>query len=101
MSVPGGVCSKGVSTVGGGLLWGGCVCSGECLLNKRSIEAPAGGKVRGVSALGGVSASGGGAVCCSQHALRQTPLREAELGIRSMSGRYASYWNAFLFCLIF
>ena len=26
----------------------------------------------------------------------QTPLREADFGIRSMSGRYASYWNAFL-----
>ena len=24
------------------------------------------------------------------------PLREADSGIRSMSGRYASYWNAFL-----
>ena len=26
----------------------------------------------------------------------QTPPREADSGIRSMSGRYASYWNAFL-----
>ena len=26
-----------------------------------------------------------------------TRAREAESGIRSMSGRYASYWNAFLF----
>ena len=28
-----------------------------------------------------------------------SPLREADSGIRSMSGRYASYWNAFLFLL--
>ena len=27
-----------------------------------------------------------------------TPPREADASIRSMSGRYASYWNAFLFC---
>ena len=32
----------------------------------------------------------------------QTPLpQEADSGIRSMSGRYASYWNAFLFLLCF
>ena len=30
---------------------------------------------------------------------RHTPPREADSGIRSMSGRYASYWNAFLFLL--
>ena len=29
----------------------------------------------------------------------QTPPREADSGIRSTSGRYASYWNAFLFIL--
>ena len=28
------------------------------------------------------------------------PPREADSGIRSMSGRYASYWNAFLFYLL-
>ena len=27
---------------------------------------------------------------------RQTPPQEADCSIRSMSGRYASYWNAFL-----
>ena len=27
------------------------------------------------------------------------PPREADSGIRSMSGRYASYWNAFLLCI--
>ena len=26
--------------------------------------------------------------------------READASIRSMSGRYASYWNAFLFCFV-
>ena len=48
-----------------------------------------GGSVWGVSLPGGLLAGGlylpGG-----------TP-READSGIRSMSGRYASYWNAFLF----
>ena len=29
------------------------------------------------------------------------PPREADASIRSMSGRYASYWSAFLFTLIF
>ena len=29
------------------------------------------------------------------------PPPEAQSGIRSMSGRYASYWNAFLFCKFF
>ena len=28
---------------------------------------------------------------------RRPPHREADSGIRSMSGRYASYWNAFLY----
>ena len=32
---------------------------------------------------------------------RQTPPREEDCSIRSMSGRYASYWNAFLLKLIF
>ena len=31
----------------------------------------------------------------------QTPPREADCSIRSTSGRYASYWNAFLFETIF
>ena len=30
----------------------------------------------------------------------EAPPREADSGIRSMSGRYASYWNAFLFNVI-
>ena len=29
------------------------------------------------------------------------PPREADTSIRSMSGRYASYWNAFLFSIVF
>ena len=31
---------------------------------------------------------------------KETP-READSGIRSINGRYASYWNAFLLCTIF
>ena len=68
---------RGVSATGGCLL-PGCVCShGGCLLQEGS--AP-----------GGVCSWGDIPAC--------TP-PEAELGIRSMSGRYASYWNAFLFFL--
>ena len=33
----------------------------------------------------------------AEHALDHTP-READFSIRSTSGQYASYWNAFLFC---
>ena len=35
------------------------------------------------------------------HPPEQTPPREADSGIRSTSGRYASYWNAFLFHHVF
>ena len=31
----------------------------------------------------------------------QTPPREADSSIRSTSGRYASYWNAFLLCVCY
>ena len=34
-----------------------------------------------------------------KHAPHPTPPPEADSGIRSMSGRYGSYWNAFLFYL--
>ena len=37
----------------------------------------------------------------SRHPLEQTPPQEADSDIQSMSGRYASYWNAFLFCINF
>ena len=57
-SAPGGVCSWGESDLGG-LLWGG-VCPRGCLLQGRcllwGVSAPRGW---GVSALKGVSASGG------------------------------------------
>ena len=33
------------------------------------------------------------------HLGADTPPREADSSIRSTSGRYASYWNAFLFCI--
>ena len=58
VSAPGGCLVWGVSGLGGVCPWGD-VCS-------RGVSAP-----RGVSALGEVSAPGGGVV--SQHALRQTP----------------------------
>ena len=74
-----------------------------------------GGRLRGL-ARGGVSrtTAGGGGVsrptpgglqahtqgegCVSKHALRQTPSTHTAGGY--CCGRYASYWNAFLFCII-
>ena len=83
----GGVCSRGVVSAPRGvcLLLGGGVCS------QGSVSA-LGGSALWEAAPGGVS----------QHALRQTPPPgEAKLGIRSMSGRYASYWNAFMLSMSF
>ena len=37
----------------------------------------------------------------SRHPPKSRPPREADSSIRSMSGRYASYWNAFLFRFLF
>ena len=81
---PGGVCSWGVSALGGLL---------------KGVPGPAGVCSGGVSGLGGylvpVGPGQGGLV--SQHALRQTPSPERD---GYCCGRYASYWNAFLLCFI-
>ena len=58
-----GVCSRGVSALGG-LLWG-VSAPGGCLLPGRGVSA------LGVSALGRLCLLRGG--CVSHHALRQTP----------------------------
>ena len=75
--------SGGISaSLATGLWGGGLVCS-------QGVSAP------GVSAPGGPGQGGsapGGLV--SQHALRQTPPMDG-----SCRGRYASYWNAFLFLI--
>ena len=36
----------------------------------------------------------------SRHPPEQTPPRDADCSIRSTSGRYASYWNAFLLVMV-
>ena len=36
-----------------------------------------------------------------RHPPKEAPPQEADLGMRSMSGRYASYWNAFLVYVMF
>ena len=62
---------EGVSALGGVCSWGGCLLLRGCLLPGVCVCS------RGVSG-------------------RHPP--EAELSIQLMSGRYASYWNAFLSC---
>ena len=71
LSAPGGVSALGVSAPGGCLLLGG-VCSG------------------GVSALGVSAGGGGGCLLCTEATGRDG----------HCCGRYASYWNAFLFFFI-
>ena len=36
-------------------------------------------------------------LCQGDPPAKETPCQKADSGIRSMNGRYASYWNAFLF----
>ena len=85
VSAPGGrgVCSWGVSAPGG-------------MPGPRGVSAP-GVSVPGGGCLlwGGVPGPGKRGVVVSQHALRQTPGRDGHC-----CGRYASYWNAFLFCVV-
>ena len=79
-----GVCSGGVPGPGGrGVPGPGGVCS-------RGVPG-LGGSTLGGSALGRCLVLGGGVV--SQDALRQTPPGRDSY----CCGRYASYWNAFLF----
>ena len=76
---------------GGGSAPGGCLLGGECLVPGGS--APAGCLLQGVPALGGLLLGGcllpGGT--CSGGCLVET------LPEGYCCGRYASYWNAFLY----
>ena len=67
----GGMCDRGMCMVGGHAWWGGCMAGGACM--------------------GGHAWQGG--------VTHTPPGRYYRYGIRSMSGRYASYWNAFLFII--
>ena len=72
----------------GGHVWQGCV-------HGRGVQA--GGVQAGGVQAGGVHGRGHGGVCVvGGHACHGR-----YHGIRSMSGRYASYWNAFLFDMNF
>ena len=81
-----GVC---LST-GGGHAWQGACISGTCV---------AGGHGLGVCTAGMHTCKGGGHAWQAMHACTPPPGRYYE--IWSMRGRYASYWNAFLFTLNF
>ena len=96
-----GVCPQGVYALGGVYSWG-CLLPGVSALGGLStpggVSAPGGCLLWGavcsqgeVSALEGCLLPGGIPACTEADT---SP--EAELGIRSISGRYASYWNAFL-----
>ena len=112
-------CSRGVCMVALGgcawLLWGGmrgcsrgaCVvarrgmrgCQGVCMVARGAcMVAPRGACV--VASGGACMAAQGGMCGCSGEAcvvaLRGGGMRGFSNEIRSMSGRYASYWNAFL-----
>ena len=83
-----GACVAGACVVGGCVWWGhawwGHEWWGACMAGGH-----AGGEciTKGACMAGGHAwQRGGGRVCHSRY-----------YGIRSMSGRYASYWNAFLF----
>ena len=64
---------------------------------KREIEAHTQGEIEGDQ----IQAHTQGEIEGDQIQVPPPPPREADLGIRSMSGRYASYWNAFLFHSVF
>ena len=86
-------------------VWGKVVFSEACV--KNSVHR--GGLLQGVCSKGGVCSRGGvysrgGCAQVRYPPLEQTPRTkytppEADSGIRSMCGRYASYWNTFLFPL--
>ena len=72
----------------------GRLCFYRCVSVHRGVPGPGGSAPRGCLVSGGCLVLGVGGLV-SQHALRQTP----SPGRNShWCGRYASYWNAFLFC---
>ena len=80
----GGMCGVGVCVVGEGIRGGGHVWQGGMHGRGACVE----GGLRGMHGRG--------------HAWHAHPLgRYYGYGIRSMSMRYASYWNAFLFKIFF
>ena len=95
------VCEGYVSVHRGGRAWHGGLCGGGVHGRGSSVAGgmSGGGHVwRGVCMVGGVHGKGEG------HARRGSTHhpsgRYYGYGIRSMSGRYTSYWNAFLLYLL-
>ena len=85
----GGMCGGGHA---GGHAWQGCVHGGRHAWQ-------GGGHAWGVCMAGGMH-GGGCAWKGGMHDMHVPPGRYYGYGIRSMSGRYTSYWNAFLYTLI-
>ena len=82
----GGVCDRGVCMAGGHAWKGGvCVAGGACVAGEACM---AGVCVAG-ACMAGMHDRG-----CAWQGMHAPPRGYDE--IRSMSGRYASYWNAFL-----
>ena len=87
---------------GGRACWGVCECLGG--MHGWGACMPGGGGVHGREACmaGGMHATCLGGMCGKGACMpRSAPLRPDTTRYgRSMSGRYASYWNAFLFDII-
>ena len=90
-----GVCLQGGLPTGGSAYGGVVSIQGVCLQEGSAYGGSASG---GLHRVGG-SASWGGV--CIQEGWAKTPTYMGYYGIRSTRGRYASYWNAFLFKVIF
>ena len=99
VSLSGGLCPRGVSVQGGSLSKGGIsVQRGLCL----GGLCPGGLCLRGVSVWGGSLFGGslsGGSLSRGRVSVREIPRTETPRTVTS--GRYASYWNAFLLKIIF
>ena len=92
-----GVCMAGGACVVGACMAGGCVWLGDMAWQRGWHSWQGGMHGGGACVAGGIpSTGGGGGMCCHRQyrILRDTV---------NLSGRYASYWNAFLltYCYIF
>ena len=97
----GGVCGQGCACPGvcvpRGCMARGHACLGACVA--RGYAWPGAVWPGGHACLGGVHGWGVG-VAGGVHAMH-TPRPDTTRYSRSMSGRYASYWNTFLFFFVF
>ena len=92
----GGGCVAWLACIARGHAWlGGCMTRGACVAGGHAwLGGPC---MAGVCVAGGLGACMAGGMCGWGACMTCTPPgRYYGYGIRSMSGRHASYWNAFL-----